>query len=347
VVVAETRESGKEELERLRRRIEEVTAGLLETPADEVILVPPRALPKTSSGKIRRSAARELYETNQLGTRKRAAWLQVTRLALGGMLQSSKRWLSALARLFYAGYWWLVMVLIVCVSWLLVLILLRYRWRYAAIHRLGRLALWLTVTPLRVQGLEHLPKQQGILVANHASYADGLVLAAALPIPMRFVAKKELERQFFAGTFLRRIRTSFVDRIDPENGVEDSRNILEAARRHEPLVFFPEGTFTRKAGLLGFRLGAFLTGARAGVPIVPVTLTGTRSILRDESWLPSRGEIRVEVAPPLMAENDGFQAAIRLRDTARAEILKRCGEPDLVDERVTLANADRGRAVEA
>jgi hypothetical protein len=48
-----------------------------------------------------------------------------------------------------------------------------------------------------------------------------------------------------------------------------------------------------------------------------------------------------------MAENDGFQAAIRLRDTARAEILKRCGEPDLVDERVTLANADRGRAVEA
>jgi 1-acyl-sn-glycerol-3-phosphate acyltransferase len=164
---------------------------------------------------------------------------------------------------------------------------------------------------------------------------------------MRFVAKKELERQFFAGTFLRRIRTLFVDRIDPENGVEDSRSILEAARRHEPLVFFPEGTFTRKAGLLGFRLGAFLTGARAGVPIVPVTLTGTRSILRDESWLPSRGEIRVEVAPPLMAENDGFQAAIRLRDTARAEILKRCGEPDLVDERVTLANADRGRAVEA
>jgi 1-acyl-sn-glycerol-3-phosphate acyltransferase len=340
VVVAETRESDKEELERLRRRIEEVTAGLLETPADEVILVPPRALPKTSSGKIRRSAARELYETNQLGTRKRAAWLQVTRLALGGMLQSSKRWLSALARVFYAGYWWLVMALIVCVSWLLVLILPRYRWRYGAIHRLGRLALWLTVTPLRVQGLEHLPKQQGILVANHASYADGLVLAAALPIPMRFVAKKELERQFFAGTFLRRIRTSFVDRIDPENGVEDSRNILEAARRHEPLVFFPEGTFTRKAGLLEFRLGAFLIGARAGVPIVPVTLTGTRSILRDESWFPSRGEIRVEVAPPLMAENDGFQAAIRLRDTARAEILKRCGEPDLVDERVTLANAD-------
>ena len=346
VVLAETRESDKKELELLRRRIEEVTAGLLETPADEVVLAPPRTVPKTSSGKIRRSAARELYETNQLSARKRAVWLQVARLSLKGMLQESKRWLIAVAKVIYAGYWWLVMALIVSTSWLLVVILPRYRWRWAAIHGLGRLALRLTATPLRVQGLEHLPRRQGILVANHASYADGLVLAAALPMPMRFVAKKELDRQFFTRIFLRRLRTLFVDRIDPEGSVEDSRNILEAARSPEPLVFFPEGTFTRRAGLLGFRLGAFLIGARAGVPIVPVTLTGTRSILRDESWFPSRGEIRVEVAPPLMAENDGFQAAIRLRDAARARILGRCGEPDLVDERVRLANSDRGRSVE-
>jgi hypothetical protein len=63
--------------------------------------------------------------------------------------------------------------------------------------------------------------------------------------------------------------------------------------------------------------------------VTPVALAGTREILRDESWLPRRGGVRVTVCTPLAVEGEGWQAALQLRDATRREILKYCGEPDL------------------
>ncbi len=82
-------------------------------------------------------------------------------------------------------------------------------------------------------------------------------------------------------------------------------------------------------GLLGFRLGAFLIAAQAGVPVVPITVRGTRSILRGDRWFPRRGKIVVHIGSPLSADGTDFDAAVRLRDTARALMLKWCGEHDL------------------
>ena len=87
-------------------------------------------------------------------------------------------------------------------------------------------------------------------------------------------------------------------------------------------------------GLRDFRLGAFLIAAQAGVPVNPVTLRGTRSVLRDGGWLPRRARLHLEVGEALLPDGDDFQAAIRLRDAARAEIVSRCGEPDLAGDRV-------------
>jgi 1-acyl-sn-glycerol-3-phosphate acyltransferase len=94
------------------------------------------------------------------------------------------------------------------------------------------------------------------------------------------------------------------------------------------VLFFAEGTFTRDEGLLPFRLGAFTVAAQAGVLVTPVTIRGSRTLLRDENWLPRRSRVRIEISPPLYPDGSDFAAAIRLRDAARAEVLKHCDEPD-------------------
>ena len=97
------------------------------------------------------------------------------------------------------------------------------------------------------------------------------------------------------------------------------------------VIIFPEGTFTREAGLRAFHLGAFEIAVACGAPVIPLTLRGTRFVLRDGQWLPRRLPVSAVVGAPLTvsAGNDAFSAAVQLRDAARAQILRHCGEPEL------------------
>jgi 1-acyl-sn-glycerol-3-phosphate acyltransferase len=85
-------------------------------------------------------------------------------------------------------------------------------------------------------------------------------------------------------------------------------------------------------GLLPFHMGAFIAAAEAGVPVVPVTIRGTRSLLRADSWFPRRGAVRVSVAAPILPVGSDWAAAVKLRDAARAALLARLREPDLARE---------------
>ena len=176
-----------------------------------------------------------------------------------------------------------------------------------------------------------------MIVSNHASYLDGLVLSAAMGGELTFVAKHGLQRQRIAGPFLARLGTIFVRRLDAKGGIEDTEAIVAAARRGARLVTFPEGSLSRMPGLLPFRLGAFLAAAQAAIPVIPVTLRGTRMILRSDQWYPRRGPVVVHIGDPMRAEGSDFAAAARLRDRCRTAILEASGEPDLAGERVELA----------
>ncbi len=125
------------------------------------------------------------------------------------------------------------------------------------------------------------------------------------------------------------MRTEFVERFDKERGVADARRLGELARRGEALVFFPEGTFGRMPGLLPLRMGAFVVAAEAGVPVVPIGIRGSRSLLRAGSWFPRRGALSVGIGPPVVPEGKDWSAAVKLRDLSRLQILKLTGEPDL------------------
>ena len=140
--------------------------------------------------------------------------------------------------------------------------------------------------PLSVSGIDRIPRGGAVLAFNHASYMDALVVAAVLPGEPTYVVKKELASQIFAGPLLRRLGALFLERFEFADSLADLEGVAAAAGRERLLVFFPEGTFTRRAGLSGFYLGAFRVAAQAELPVLPAVLRGTRSMLRERSMVP-------------------------------------------------------------
>jgi 1-acyl-sn-glycerol-3-phosphate acyltransferase len=330
IVLAETRETGSEKIEQLRTRINGVAVDLLGMPPDDVVIAPSHTVLKTSSGKIRRAASRDLYEQGRIGKRQRAVWWQLTRLALAGLLPQMRRARRMVTDVLYASYAWTLFGLVAPVTWLLVALLPQSGWRWTVAHASMRLLAYLSQTPIVVHGLDNLPKNRPIvLVANHMSYLDGFVLVAALPIEFGFVAKVELKDYLIIRMLLSRMDVEFIERFDIERGVADARRVAQAAARGKSLLFFPEGTFQRMPGLLPFHMGAFVTAAEAGMPVVPVTIRGARSKLRSGSLLPRRGAVNVTVGKPITPKGLDWSAAIELRDAAREDILRHCGEPEL------------------
>jgi 1-acyl-sn-glycerol-3-phosphate acyltransferase len=329
VVLAETLETAPAARAALEARLHDVVTGLAGTPPDEIVLAPPRSVPKTSSGKIRRSAARELYETGRIGAGQRALWWQFARLAAAGIGPQAVRLCRLAGGYLYAGWWWLTVACGMALGWLAIMILPRVRWRWAAIRAIARTVLAAMAVPLTGRGIERIAGGGAMLTFNHSSYADVLVLTALLPGEPAFVAKKELSEQMFAGPVLRRLAIPFVERYDVAASLADAEALVALAREGRVLVFFPEGTFTRRAGLLGFYLGAFKVAADAGLPILPGIIRGTRSMLRANQWFPRRVPIAVEIAEPVVPAGADFASVLALRDAVRAEILARCGEPDL------------------
>jgi 1-acyl-sn-glycerol-3-phosphate acyltransferase len=329
VVVAETRETDESARAALQKRAHEVATDIAGTPPDDMVLAPPRAVPKTSSGKIRRSAARELYESGTIGAPQRSLWWQVLRLSLAGAGPQLKRLRRLLADLLYAGWWWIVVGCSFLLAWLAVMLLPRLDWRWAAARTIARAALALAGVTVTASGTEHIPRRNAVLAFNHSSYMDALVLAAVLPGEPAFVAKKELAGQVFAGPFLRRLGTPFVERYDVTGSLTDAESLAGIARQGRILVFFPEGTFTRRPGLSAFYLGAFKIAVDANLPALPGIIRGTRSMLRGDQWFPRWTPVTIEIGAPVAPSGTDFAAVLRLRDAVREAILARCGEPDL------------------
>lgn len=192
----------------------------------------------------------------------------------------------------------------------------------------ARSLLWFARMPLEVHGLDRIPAGACIVVANHASYLDGIVLTAALPPDFSFVIKREAARVPVIGLLLRRLRSHFVDRFDRHAGRADAGQLLKSAQRGHPIGIFPEGTFIAEAGLRDFHRGAFVAACRAELPVVPAGIRGTRVALGGGSLLPRPGPIVVELRAPLHPGGRTLADVEALRRAVRAEVLVVCGEPD-------------------
>jgi 1-acyl-sn-glycerol-3-phosphate acyltransferase len=341
IVLAETHEKETEILNRLRAQIQALAIDLVWTPPDDVVLASPNTVLKTSSGKIRRTACRELYERGEIGRKQRTVWWQVVRLVLSGLSAQLRRLGRVATYWLYALYTWALLRVLALITFIVVLLLPVSRGRWGAMRMAARTLARSSGTSLTVRGLEHLPAANTpcIYVANHASYLDAYALAAAIPHPVSFVAKSELTRNPLLRIFLRRIRTVFVNRFDREQVLMDAQGTVQTARTGRSLLFFPEGTFTRIAGLQPFHMGAFVAAAEASLPVIPIAIRGTRNILPAGSRFARHGSIAITIGRSLDPSTvgkkaqsaDPWQIALQLRDAARTHILRYCGEPDLSD----------------
>jgi 1-acyl-sn-glycerol-3-phosphate acyltransferase len=230
---------------------------------------------------------------------------------------------------FYATWWWVVVGLGAVVAWPAVMILPRLDWRWRAIRGIARAALAAMGVPVSVSGLDRIPGGNAMLVFNHSSYMDALVLSAVLPGEPVYVAKKELAGQIIAGPLLRRLGVLFVERYDISASLADTEAVIAAARHGRTIVYFPEGTFTRRSGLSGFYLGAFKVAAEAGLSVLPGIIRGTRSMLRSDQWFPRWTPLSIRIESAVSPSGTEFASLLQLRDAVRKVILAHCGEPDL------------------
>ena len=205
------------------------------------------------------------------------------------------------------------------IALLLVLLLPTLRGRRQAAAVFSRTFLRAAGIPLHVQGIDRLPSLPCVLVANHASYIDGVVAVAALPPHFAFVIKKEMKRVPLASLMLRRLGSAFVDRVDRHKGASDARRVVKLAAAGQSLVFFPEGTFDANRRIGRFLGGAFTTAKRAQMPIVAAAIHGTREVLPDTSLLIRRRPIRFEILGVVDVEG--------ARQRSRELIAQALGEP--------------------
>ena len=209
---------------------------------------------------------------------------------------------------------------------LLAFVLPRLAWRRASTRFFA--GAWLRIAGLcvRTKGLESLPHGSCVLVANHSSYLDGVLMKAVLPPRFSFVIKREAASMPVIGLLLQRIGAEFIDRHTPGGRQRDARRVVERAGQGHSLVFFPEGTFDAVVGVRRFHLGAFVAAVRGNLPVVPAVIHGARRALPTGTFVPRPGRLLVEVLPAI---GDDGATAEQLRDASRAAIVARLDEPDL------------------
>lgn len=344
IVLTESRQKSTEEIEGLKETIRRKTIDVLGMAPDDILVGPPGTVLKTSSGKIRRSACRTLYESGHAGGKNAAVWLQLVRMGLAGAGPTMRRGMTSFLGLSYACYCWLIFSLSALALWCGVVLLPGKKHCWPLVSTASRLVCRLTGIGVSVDGRENIENDTpAILVSNHMSYLDSIVLTSVLPGPSNFVAKAELANNPLMRIALKKLDVFFVERFDAGQSVAAAEKIGAAVRHGAKPIFFAEGTLQRIPGLLPFQMGAFLLACEKQIPVVPLTIRGTRDILRSGSWYPRRGRIRISFAKPHTPSGKGWHDALKLRDEVRQVVLERLGEPDLSGEFTSIRQTEAGR----
>jgi 1-acyl-sn-glycerol-3-phosphate acyltransferase len=321
VVVAETRAQPA-----ARRDLEAVVVDRVVTtlgvPPDVVVLARPRSVRKTSSGKIRRGATRDAYLSGAL-ERMRSPLGQWAYVAMADLLARLRRVRAGTVHFAYGAWVGVLLAIGLPVLWAVLHVTRKARTADRLVRLYCRTLLALAGCRLHVAGVEHLQGARPVVLAvNHSSYADAVVLLAALPptVPFVFVAKRELLRSPLVGTVIRRLGYPTVERFTMKESVADAGTVSDVLRAGSSLLVFPEGTFRRTPGLLAFRLGGFKAAVESRRPVVPVAIRGTREILPADAWLPRRHDVYVTIGSPIAPAGEGWPEMVRLRDVTRAAI---------------------------
>jgi 1-acyl-sn-glycerol-3-phosphate acyltransferase len=198
------------------------------------------------------------------------------------------------------------------------------RFAHACARWWSRLILVTTGVRVVVSGLEQLtPGTTYVFVANHQSIYDIPVVFWALPFQLRIIAKQSLGAVPFLGWHLRRTGHLLVDRQHPDTAaiLERWKQLLSAGLS---LIIFPEGTRSTDGSIGRFKAGSFLLAMQAELPIVPISISGTRLVMRKGELTTRPGHVRVTVHAPITtsggAERSDTASALKLGERVRSVV---------------------------
>jgi 1-acyl-sn-glycerol-3-phosphate acyltransferase len=169
----------------------------------------------------------------------------------------------------------------------------------------GRSILWVSAIKVTVKGLEKLnPTQSYIYMANHQSNFDIPALLGKLPVQFRWLAKAELFRIPIFGRAMRGCEYISIDRSNRKMAFKSLVMAAQIIRNGTSVMIFPEGTRTSDGHLKDFKKGGFVLSVDAGVPIVPIIIYGTWSIMPKTRLRIDAAPIKIEICDPI--ETGGF-----------------------------------------
>lgn len=323
VVVAESRFKEKEEKDSLRRKIEREVSRRLGLPPDVVEIVPPHTVPKTPSGKIRRSECRARWLSGAL-VPSGGKFSQLRSLIMAGVKSYGER-LKTRPRALLRDGW--------CAAWLAGLLLTPQALSFLSVglarrslRTMAKLYLKMAGVHLDVRGVTS-DSQPCILVCNHCSTLDPLVLCAVWETPLTFLVAPWVAEHRKLKALVSRLGHIPVHRGDPKVAELQEKEFLARLERGETLVVFPEGGVETTPGLRPFAMGAFQLAARANRSVIPVALQGTRQAQPFPRTVPHPLPVMAVVGPPMRAEGDDWAAHLDLNQRVREWIAEHCGDP--------------------
>ena len=186
----------------------------------------------------------------------------------------------------------------------------------------ARTLLWVGRVPVRLDGLDHIPRGQPcVLVANHASAADIPILFGSLPIQFRIIAKDSLFHIPVLGWCMRLAGYISINRTNPKKAMRSLRKAARQIREGYPAVVFPEGTRSRTGELQPFKTGAFLLAIESGVPVVPVGISGSFDILvRGSMKIRPDAQVGVRIGAPIATSGYTTKDRRGLAEKARTAV---------------------------
>jgi 1-acyl-sn-glycerol-3-phosphate acyltransferase len=174
-----------------------------------------------------------------------------------------------------------------------------------------------------VEGLEHvIASGSYVFISNHLSFMDTPVVLANIPVQFRFLAKRGLFQIPFLGQHLSRAGHIPVPREDPRASVKTMQLAAETIKQKRiSLLIFPEGGRSHNGELQAFKEGGAYIAIRAGVPVVPVAISGTRELLPWGSGIVRPGYVRLRILEPIETAQLNLKDRGRLTEQVRTLII--------------------------
>jgi 1-acyl-sn-glycerol-3-phosphate acyltransferase len=197
------------------------------------------------------------------------------------------------------------------------------RWQHSCARVWSWLILKTSRIRLNVTGLENIPPNATVIFcSNHPSAMDIPILFVSLPVQFRFVAKQSLFYVPFLGWHLWRSGHIPIEREHRHKAIRSLDQAAERIRAGCPVVLFPEGTRPRNSQLGAFKKGSFYLAIKSGAPVIPITINGSRTVLRPDSLhiRPGRVEVTIHPAIPIseLTLADVEALSSRVRQTIQA-----------------------------